>query len=61
MEDQVLEVWSFVCSIDLLIGTFGLWTEMMSTLGLVITGVIISLILGIPVEYSAYSDRLEVI
>ena len=45
-----------------LIGTFGLWTEMMSTLGLVITGVIISLIIGIPVGIlTAYSDRLEVI
>src|SRR5690554_6791630 len=45
-----------------LIGTFGLWAEMMTTLGLVITGVIISLIIGIPVGIlTAYSDRLEMI
>lgn len=45
-----------------LIGTFGLWSELMTTLGLVITSVIISLIIGIPVGIlTAYSDRLEII
>jgi glycine betaine/proline transport system permease protein len=45
-----------------LIGTFGLWGELMTTLGLVITSVIISLIIGIPVGIlTAYSDRLEII
>lgn len=43
-----------------LIGTFGLWEAMMTTLGLVITGVVISLVIGIPVGIlAAYSDRLE--
>jgi glycine betaine/proline transport system permease protein len=43
-----------------LIGTFGLWSELMTTIGLVITSVIISLIIGIPIGIiTAYSNRLE--
>lgn len=43
-----------------LIGTFGLWPELMTTLGLVITSVIISLLIGIPIGIlTAYSNRLE--
>lgn len=43
-----------------IIGTFGLWEPMILTLGVVITAVIISLIIGIPIGILiAYSDKLE--
>lgn len=46
----------------LLIGTFGLWEGLMTTLGLVITAVIISLIIGIPMGIlTANSDKMEMI
>ncbi len=45
-----------------LIGTFGLWEELMTTLALVISAVIISLIIGIPAGIlTAYSNKLEMI
>ena len=47
-------------SMLLLIGTFGLWEEMMYTLAIVLTSVVISLILGIPIGISmAYNSRFE--
>lgn len=43
-----------------LIGSLGLWEELMTTLGLVVTSVIIALVIGIPVGIlTAYSDILE--
>ncbi|SKC46928.1 ABC transporter permease [Maledivibacter halophilus] len=43
-----------------LIGTFGLWDEMMLTLAIVLTSVIISLVFGIPVGILiAYKKRAE--
>ncbi|WP_129598973.1 ABC transporter permease [Anaerophilus nitritogenes] len=45
-----------------LIGTFGLWQMMMSTLAVVLTSVIISLIIGIPMGiWMAYSEKIEMI
>ncbi len=45
-----------------LIGTMGLWEELMTTLALVISAVIISLIIGIPTGIlTAYSNKLEMI
>nr|WP_306811074.1 ABC transporter permease subunit [Irregularibacter muris] len=45
-----------------LIGTFGLWEAMMLTLGVVITAVIISLIIGIPIGIiTAYSEKLDMV
>jgi len=49
-------------ALTLLIGAFGLWGDMMSTLAIVITSVIISLLLGIPLGIlAAYHDRVEMI
>lgn len=46
----------------LLIGTLGLWAEMLLTLSIVLTGVLISIILGIPLGiYMAYSHKMEVL
>lgn len=43
-----------------LIGSLGLWGELMTTLGLVVTSVIIALIIGIPVGIlTAYNNTLE--
>lgn len=43
-----------------LIGGLGLWNEMLFTLAIVITGVIISIVLGIPIGIRmAYSSKLE--
>jgi len=43
-----------------LVGTFGLWDLMMSTVAIVVTSVMISLILGIPVGIlMAYNNRIE--
>lgn len=43
-----------------LIGSLGLWGELMTTLGLVVTSVIIALIMGIPVGIlTAYNNTLE--
>ncbi len=43
-----------------LVGLFGLWGPMMSTFALVLTSVVISLIIGIPIGIlMAYSDGLE--
>ncbi len=45
-----------------IIGTFGLWDEMMMTLALILTSVVISLVIGIPIGIlSAYSDRLQAV
>ncbi|MTI69322.1 MAG: proline/glycine betaine ABC transporter permease [Firmicutes bacterium] len=45
-----------------LIGAFGLWEMMILTLAVVLTSVVISLLVGIPIGIvMAYSDRLEVI
>ncbi len=45
-----------------LIGTLGLWAELMTTLGLVLISVIISLLIGIPIGIlSAYNNKLEMI
>lgn len=45
-----------------LIGAFGLWNDMMSTLAVVLTAVVISLLIGIPVGILAsYNARVEVI
>ncbi|WP_053954871.1 ABC transporter permease [Inediibacterium massiliense] len=45
-----------------LIGTFGLWELMMSTLAVVLTSVIISLLIGIPLGiWMAYSEKIEMI
>jgi len=42
------------------IGTFGLWDHMMSTLAIVLTSVVISLLVGIPVGIViTYSSRLD--
>lgn len=46
----------------ILIGAFGLWNEMMSTLAIVITSVIISLVIGIPLGIlAAYKDKVEML
>lgn len=46
----------------LLIGSFGLWGYMMSTLSVVLTSVVISLIVGIPIGIlMTYKDKLEII
>lgn len=43
-----------------LIGLLGLWDEMMFTLAIVLTSVIISISIGIPIGiYTAYSNKLE--
>jgi glycine betaine/proline transport system permease protein len=43
-----------------IVGLFGLWDQMISTLSLVLTSVVISLIIGIPIGIlMAYSNRLE--
>jgi glycine betaine/proline transport system permease protein len=43
-----------------LIGTFGYWEDMMMTLAIVLTAVIISLLLGIPLGiFSAYKSNVE--
>lgn len=43
-----------------LIGTFGLWSHLMTTLGLVIVSVLIALVIGIPLGILAgHSDRLD--
>ncbi|WP_243641284.1 glycine betaine ABC transporter substrate-binding protein [Xylanivirga thermophila] len=43
-----------------LIGTLGLWNEMMFTLSIVLTGVIISIIIGIPIGiHMAYNSKVE--
>lgn len=43
-----------------IIGTFGLWDEMMLTLAIVLTSVVISLMIGIPMGiFTSYSERLE--
>lgn len=45
-----------------LVGTFGLWNGMMTTLSIVLTAVIISLILGIPIGIlMAYSNKSRAI
>lgn len=45
-----------------LVGTFGLWDYMMMTLAIVMTSVIISLLLGIPLGIlSAYSDKFSIV
>ena len=45
-----------------LVGTFGLWDYMMMTLAIVVTSVIISLLLGIPLGIlSAYSDKFSIV
>ncbi|MCF8010592.1 MAG: proline/glycine betaine ABC transporter permease [Clostridiales bacterium] len=45
-----------------LIGTFGLWDQMMQTLAVVLTAVIISLVLGVPLGIlTAYNSRVETI
>ncbi|MTI66172.1 MAG: proline/glycine betaine ABC transporter permease [Firmicutes bacterium] len=45
-----------------LIGAFGLWEMMILTLAVVLTSVVISLLVGIPIGIvMAYSDKLEVI
>ncbi|MCR4441050.1 MAG: ABC transporter permease subunit [Peptococcaceae bacterium] len=45
-----------------MIGAFGLWDEMMSTLAVVMTSVIISLLLGIPAGILvAYNDKVGVV
>ncbi len=42
------------------IGLIGLWSEMIFTLSIVITSVIISILIGVPVGiYSAYNQKLE--
>lgn len=44
------------------IGSFGLWELMMSTLAIVLTSVVISLLLGIPIGIlMAYKDKVELI
>ncbi|MBN4050720.1 MAG: choline ABC transporter permease subunit [Alkaliphilus sp.] len=44
------------------IGSFGLWELMMSTLAIVLTSVVISLLIGIPIGIlMAYRDKLETI
>ncbi|MCG8402594.1 MAG: proline/glycine betaine ABC transporter permease [Firmicutes bacterium] len=45
-----------------LVGTFGLWIPMMSTLAIVLASVVISLLIGVPVGIlMAYSDRTNVL
>lgn len=45
-----------------LIGTFGLWDEMMITIAVMLTSVIISIVLGIPTGIlMAYKNRLETV
>lgn len=45
-----------------LVGTFGLWNEMMITVAVMLTSVIISIVIGIPLGIlMAYSSRLELI
>ena len=45
-----------------LVGTFGLWIPMMSTLAIVLASVLISLLIGVPVGIlMAYSDRTNVL
>ena len=45
-----------------LIGMFGLWDDMIFTLSIVITGVLIAIILGIPLGmYMARNDKAEAI
>ena len=44
------------------IGSFGLWGLMMSTLAIVLTSVVISLLVGIPIGIlMAYKDKVEVV
>jgi ABC-type proline/glycine betaine transport system permease subunit len=44
----------------LLIGSLGLWDEMVFTLSIVIASVVLSIVIGIPIGiYMAYSKRLE--
>ncbi|MFZ7133592.1 MAG: ABC transporter permease [Eubacteriales bacterium] len=44
-----------------LVGTLGLWEEMMLTLAVVLTAVIISAIIGVPIGIiTAYNDKLDV-
>lgn len=45
-----------------LIGGLGLWNEMIFTLSIVLTGVIIAIMIGIPIGiYMAYNDRFETV
>jgi glycine betaine/proline transport system permease protein len=44
------------------IGSFGLWDLMMATLAVVLTSVVISLLLGIPIGiFMAYSSKMEMV
>lgn len=46
----------------LMIGAFGLWSYMMSTLSVVLTSVVISLLLGVPIGIlMTYKEKLEII
>ncbi len=49
-------------SLLFVVGTFGLWDHMMSTLAIVLTSVVISLLIGIPVGIiMTYSTRLDAV
>ena len=51
---------TYACMI-FLIGLLGLWGEMIFTLSIVITSVILSILIGVPIGiYMAYSRKLEI-